>query len=236
LSFIVIRDAPTDTVAIAALLPAAPDLAKIEAESQARIEREVTRLRIKAEAEGRTRGEAEAGRAAQMAQAAHDATIALAVTALDAAWQQLIAPLAQKEEAIAELVTELAFVLARHIIGLEIALRPESVKPLVDGLIAEAARTRAAQQSIVIRLHPDDQAILAPCTRIEHAHLLADARITRGGTIVELIASGGDPIDKVEWDATIETRLETVRTALGLGDGADSGRRGDEAGGSRCAA
>jgi flagellar biosynthesis/type III secretory pathway protein FliH len=147
----------------------------------------------------------------------------LAVTALDAAWQQLIAPLAQKEGAIAELVTELAFVLARHVVGLEIALRPDSVKPLVDGLIAEASCMRGAEQTIVIRLHPEDHALLSPCTMIEHAHFLADAQVTRGGTIVELIASGGDPIDKVEWDGTIETRLATVRAALGLDQ--EDGRR-----------
>lgn len=223
MSFVVVRRVASEAVIAASLLPAALDLATIEAEADARVAREVDRLRAKAEAEGLTRGQAEAHRTAQAAQASHEAAIALAVTALDAAWQQLIAPLAQKEEAIAELVTELAFVLARHIVGLEIALRPESIKPLVDGLVAEAGRTRAAQQSIVIRLHPEDHALLAPCTTIEHAHLLPDAQITRGGTIVELIAADGDPIDKIEWDATIESRLATVRAALGLDQ--EDGRR-----------
>ena len=199
----------------AALAPAA-DPATIAAEAEARIQREVSRLRVSAEAEGRARGEAEAKRAAQVAQAAHDAAVALAVAALDAAWQQLITPLAQKEEAVAKLVTELAFVLARHVIGIEIALHPDRVKPLVDCLVAEASETRGAQQSIVIRLHPEDHALLAPCTMIEHAHLLADTQITRGGTIVELIAPGGDPIDKIEWDATIQTRLASVLAALRL--------------------
>ncbi len=216
MSFVIVKPAQTDAMAASAVLPAPPDLARIEAEAEARIAREVSRLRVQAEADGRARGEAEAQRAAQAAQAAHDAAVALAITALDAAWQQLISPLAQKEEAIAELVTEFAFVLARHVIGLEIALHPDSVKPLVDGLITEASRMRAAQQSIVVRLHPEDHALLAPRTAIEHVHLLADTQITRGGTIVELIAPSGDPIDKVEWDATIETRLATVRAALGL--------------------
>jgi flagellar assembly protein FliH len=225
LSFVIVRRTAADATAGAPALPAAPDLAKIEAEAEARIEREVSRLRVQAEAEGRARGEAEAQRLAQAAQNAHDAAVALAIAALNTAWQQLIAPLAQKEEAIAELVTELSFVLARHIIALEIALHPDSVRPLVDGLVAEAARMRAAQQTIVIRLHPEDYALLAPCTAIEHAHLLADTQITRGGTIVELIASSGDPIDKVEWDATIETRLATVRAALGLDEGDGRGRQ-----------
>jgi flagellar biosynthesis/type III secretory pathway protein FliH len=216
LSFVIIRPVAPDAMAAIAALAAAPDLAKIAAEAEALIERELSRRRAKAEAEGRAQGETEARRAAQVAAAAHDAAVALAITAFDAAWQQLIGPLAQHEEAVAELVTELAFVLARHIVGLEIALHPDSVKPLVDGLVTEASRMRGAQQSIVIRLHPEDHALLAPFTTIEHAHLLADTQITRGGTIVELIAPSGDPLDKVEWDATIETRLATVRAALGL--------------------
>ena len=224
MSFVVVRKVASESVVAASQLPAALSLAAVEADADARIVREVDRLRAEAQAEGRARGEAEAHRIAQAAQASQEAAIALAVTALDAAWQQLIAPLAQKEEAIAELVTELAFVLARHIVGLEIELRPESIKPLVDRLVAEAARTRAAHQSIVIRLHPEDHALLAPCTMIEHAHLLPDAQITRGGTIVELIDADGDPIDKVEWDATIESRLATVRTTLGL-DQEDGHRR-----------
>jgi len=225
LSFLIIKPPAIEAVTAGAGLAAAPDLAKIEADAEDRIAREVGRLRAQAEAEGRAHGEAEAQRMAEAAQAARDAAVALAVTALDAAWQQLIAPLAQKEATIADLVTELAFVLARHVVGMELALHPDSVKPLVDGLIAEASRMRGAQQSIVIRLHPEDHALLSTCATIEHAHLLADTQITRGGTIVELIAAGGDPIDKVEWDATIETRLASVRAALGLDQEDGRGRQ-----------
>jgi flagellar assembly protein FliH len=99
------------------------------------------------------------------------------------------------------------------------------VKALVDGLIAEAAQARAAQQSIIVRLHPADHAVLATAVTLEHAHLLADTQVQRGGAVVELIAPDGDPIDKVEWDARIETRLETVRTTLGLGEAAIGLRR-----------
>ena len=223
MSFVIIKRAVTEAHASGAALSEARDLVRIEAEVEARVERKLSQLGAKGEADGRARGEAEGRRLAQAAQAANDAAVALAVSALDMAWQQLIAPLAQKEEAVAELVTELAFVLARHIVDLEVALRPETVRPLVEGLVAEAGHTRGAQQSIVIRLHPEDHTLLAPCTTIEHAHLLADTQITRGGTIVELIAAGGDPIDKIEWDATIETRLASVRAALGLDQG--TGRR-----------
>jgi flagellar assembly protein FliH len=224
MSFVVIRDSSEAQLAAAALR-LLPDPATQEAEIAERVAREVGRLRQRAEAEGRARGEAEGRRVAEAAQAAQAAAVASAVAACEAVWAQLAAPLAQKEAALADLITELAFVLARHILGLEVSFRADSVTALVESLVAEAARERGAQQSLVVRLHPEDHAVLAPVMQIADVHLLADAQITRGGTLVERIAPGGDPIDKVEWDATIETRLETVRAALGIGGEALGQRR-----------
>jgi flagellar assembly protein FliH len=223
MSFVVIRNGDAGDLAAAALA-ARPDPAAQEAEIAERVAREVARLRLRAEAEGRARGEAEARRAAEAAQAKQAAAVASAIAACEAVWTQLAAPLAQKEAALADLITELAFVLARHIVGLEVSFRADSVTALVETLVAEAARERGAQQSLVVRLHPEDHAVLAPVMQIADVHLLADAQITRGGTLIERIAPGGDPIDKVEWDATIETRLETVRAALGIGAAAPGQR------------
>ncbi|MBW4024872.1 MAG: hypothetical protein HIU92_17385 [Proteobacteria bacterium] len=209
-----------------ALRPADAESADREAVIAERVEQEVGRIRARAEADGRARGEAMAQRTAEAtaaAAAAETAGISAAVNALDNAWTQLAAPLAQKEQELADLVMELAFELARHIVGLELALRPESVAPLVDGLVEEACRARTVQQSIVIRLNPADHGIVEPRMAIEHAHLLADAQIERGGAVVELIASGGDPIDKIEWDGTLASRLDTVRAALGLPGPASDG-------------
>jgi flagellar assembly protein FliH len=222
MSFVIVREIEDEPEA---LLQPPPDPAVQEAEIAARIAREVARLRALAEAEGRAQGEAEGRRAAEAAQAAQAAAIGSAIAACEAAWAELAAPLAQKEAALADLITELAFVLARHIVGLEVSFRPDSVTALVESLIAEAARERGAQQSLVVRLHPEDHAVLAPLMQIDRVHLLADAQIARGGTLVERIAPGGDPLDKVEWDATIETRLDTVRAALGISAEAAGQRR-----------
>ncbi|HYP63660.1 MAG TPA: hypothetical protein VEQ16_07215, partial [Acidocella sp.] len=51
------------------------------------------------------------------------------------------------------------------------------------------------------------------------AQLVADEKITPGGAVVEIITQDGDPVDKVEWDATLQGRLATIRTALGLPGG-----------------
>lgn len=200
------------------LLQMAEEAAALEVTISERVAQEIKQLRQQAEAAGRAQGEAEARSAALAEQATQEAAVNAAVSAFGAAWAQLSAPLAQKEKELAELITELAFMLARHIIGVEVTLNAEGVKLLVDALLTEAARERGAQQSIVIRLNPEDHAVLEPYVRIDHAHMLADTHVARGGTIIELIAPGGDPIDKVEWDAQIETRLETMRSALSLGD------------------
>ena len=69
-----------------------------------------------------------------------------------------------------------------------------------------------------MRLNPADHAVLAPLLVLEEGRLTADPAIGRGGARVELIAPEGDPLDRIEWDASIEARLAAVRTALGLRD------------------
>jgi len=180
----------------------------------------VATLRVKAEAEGRAIGEA-AGR--QAAQAEAGAALSTAIAALREAWSQFAAPMAQKEQDLAELVTDLSFELARHIVGVEVSANPESLKALVAKLILEAAAERKPRQSIVVRLNPADHAQLAPVMQLDNGHLMADAAIARGGAIVEIVAPDGDPSDKIEWDATIGARIENIRAALALhsGNGAE---------------
>jgi len=217
MSFVVVtprgaKFAPPEPQALDTDLPAA----ELEAEVAQRVRREVARLRDEAQALGRAEGE-RLGRDAAQAEAAQAQEAA--ITALREAWGQLAAPLKGKEHDLAELVTELSFALARHIVGVEVNANAESLKALVARLIRDAAAERGARQSIVVRLHPDDHVLLSPVTRIEDAHLLADATISRGGALVEIIAPEGDPIDKIEWDATIEARLEAVQAALTLPGG-----------------
>lgn len=189
------------------------DRTKRDAEIAQRVQQEVAQLREQAEADGRAQGEAEGRRAAQADGAA---AIETAIAALRDAWTQLAAPLAQKEHDLAALVTDLSFELARHIVGVEVNANADSLKALVARLIQEAASERAPRQSIVVRLNPADHVLLAPFIQIENMHSLTDATISRGGALVEIIAPDGDPIDKIEWDATIESRIDSIRAALAL--------------------
>jgi flagellar assembly protein FliH len=189
-----------------------------EAAAQA-LRAELATLRARAEAEGRAKGEAD-GRADLLAQSE---ALRQAAAALRAVGNQLAAPLADKEQDLADLVLDLAFELARHIVGVEVAASPASLKTLVAKLIQEAAAERGPKQSLVVRLNPADHALIEPLMMAENAHLLSDAKISRGGALVEVIAPNGDPIDKTEWDATIEGRIAAMRAALSLNGGVTAG-------------
>jgi flagellar assembly protein FliH len=196
----------------AVLLNDAAGAAAQEAEVSRRVRSEVSRLRGQAEAEGRAQGEA-AARASLQPRA--DA-LQTAVIALTSAWAQLSAPLAQKEQEMAGLVTEFAFLLARHIAGVEAASNPAGLENLVTRLLAEAAEARGPRQTLLLRMHPSDLEFLTTTLPPELATLRADETIAQGGAIIEILTEDGDPLDKTEWDATLPSRFATIRAALGL--------------------
>jgi flagellar assembly protein FliH len=200
-------------------VPAEPAFDEAAETVERRVQEEVARLRTAAEAEGRAAGE-QAGHAAAQAETASGA--APAIKALQEAWNQLGAPLRQREQDVAALVMDLAFELARHIVGVEVTANAGSLRTLVMQLLQEAAAERTSKQRIVVRLNPADHVVLEKLLVLEEGRLIADPAVSRGGAMVELIAPEGDPLDRIEWDATIEARVASVRAALGLRDEADA--------------
>ena len=201
------------------VVPTEPAFDAVAETVERRVREEVARLRAAAEAEGRAAGE-QAGHAA--AQAETVSRVAPAIKALQEAWNQLGAPLRQREQDVAALVMDLAFELARHIVGVEVTTNADSLRTLVTQLLQEAAAERTSKQRVVVRLNPADHAVLAKLLVLEDGKLTADPAVSRGGAMVELIAPEGDPLDRIEWDATIEARVASVRAALGLRDEADA--------------
>ncbi|GAB0116654.1 FliH/SctL family protein [Acidisoma sp. 7E03] len=213
MSFILVRKIPDAPVPTATEEEAAASAA-LAREMDDRVREAVAAMRSAAEAEGRAAGEAQARVAAEAARIERETAVAAAVSALSAATAELTAPLARKEQELAALVTELAFLLAAHVVRQEVTLRSDSVQALVADLLEEATRERHAGQTIIVRLHPRDHATIAPQFDLPQVHLLADSQIERGGTLVELLTQDGDPIDKVEWDAQLGSRIETLRRTL----------------------
>ncbi len=215
MSFVTVTSGRGKTFVQAVLAQDAASLAETEAEIARRVRQEVSRLREKAEAEARAGAEAQLHAAMEQRAAA----LHTAAAALQSAWAQLAAPLAQKERDLADLVTELSFLLARHITGVEAQTNPASLQSLVTRLIAEAAAERGPRQTLLLRLNPADHAHLLPLIPAESASLLADETVAQGGALVEILATDGDPLDKIEWDASLPGRLETIRAALSLPNG-----------------
>jgi flagellar biosynthesis/type III secretory pathway protein FliH len=179
-----------------------------EAEIARRVRQEVTKLRDAAETEGRAAGET----AIRAVMAPRAAVLETAISALRLAATQLAAPLAHKERDLAELSVELGFLLARHIsLGAD-----ENLLGMVTKLLDEAAAERGARQILRLRLNPADHLLLDGKLPPESAELVADEKTAPGGAVVEIITPDGDPVDKIEWDATLHGRLETIRAALGL--------------------
>jgi len=186
-------------------------LVEIEEEISRRVRHEVSRILPKVEAEAVARGEAE-GRA-ELAQE-HNA-LASALLTLKETAGQLAAPLAKKEADLAELVIELAFILAHHVIGVEVSTRPASLLKLVNEVIAEATDEKSPRQSIILRLNPADYAHLRPLISEDVAIIEPSESIAQGGAVVEIVSPDGDPFNKVEWDATLRSRIGHLRDALG---------------------
>ena len=89
---------------------------------------------------------------------------------------------------------------------------------LVTRLLEEAASERTAQQRIVVRLHPTDHAVLEKLLVLEQGGLTPDPRdqSRRGDGGAD--RAGRRPLNRIEWDASIEARVASVRAALGLRD------------------
>jgi flagellar assembly protein FliH len=193
------------------LLQDAAEVAAREAEIARRVRQEVGKLRDAAQAEGRAVGDA----ASRAEMAPRAAVLETSIAALQEAAEQMAAPLAQKERDLAELAVELAFLLARHI-SLGADTTAGALQGLVTKLLGEAAAERGARQIVRLRLNPADQIQLEGRIAPEIAELAADDKIAPGGACVEILTPDGDPVDKVEWDASLHGRLETIRAALGL--------------------
>lgn len=137
-----------------------------------------------------------------------------ALSALQAANTQLAVPLARKEQDLAELVLDMGFQLARHIIGEHVQQDQAPLLELVTKLLHEASAERTAQQDIIVRLHPSDLAVIQDKLPAIDIELIADTSLAPGDALVELAMKNGDLLDKAEWDARLETRLEAIHNVL----------------------
>lgn len=137
-----------------------------------------------------------------------------ALSALQEASAQLVLPLARKEQELAELVLDMAFQLTRHITGMQTMQDPEVLLSLITKLLHEAKAAQTPQQRLILRLHPLDLETIQGKLAETDIDLTTDASISPGGAVVELVMINGDLLDKTEWDARLQSRLEALHQTL----------------------
>ncbi|MDP2367619.1 flagellar assembly protein FliH [Rhodoferax sp.] len=117
--------------------------------------------------------------------------------------------LQQSEQAIAQGVLELACEVARQVLRQELSVNPNVLQPAVREALGLLL---ADSKSAVVRMNPLDLEVLEEPLRAEFSNLsltlLADARVDRGGCLVE---SAGTVVD-----ATMERRWARAVATLGL--------------------
>lgn len=188
----------------------APENDPQEQEIQRRVLQELEQLRPTMQAEGMAAADA----AARVALHPLEQQFQHALSALEEANTQLVTPLARKEHYLAELVLDMAFQLAHHMVGAHVLQDQAPLLDLVTKLLTEAGAERTPQQDLIVRLSPADLPFIKDRLSRDDVSLTADASLSPGSALVELTANNGDPLDRTEWDARLESRFEGLRQAL----------------------
>ncbi len=136
--------------------------------------------------------------------------------ALGSIVQQLAEPLANVDDAVVQAVTDLAVLIARHLVRRELKASPGEVV----GVVRETMRhLPIAPRAARIRLHPEDAELVQSAFALgddeRSWRLEPDPLITRGGCIVETDAS--------RIDASVESRLAAIASRM-LGGERESDR------------
>lgn len=187
-----------------------PDEAALELEVQRRVRDELERLRQSTIAEAKTATET----ALRKASLPLEQQLQQALSALEEAAAQLTIPLARKEQYLADLSLDMAFQLARHIIGVTVTTDREPLLTLITDLLREAGTGRMPQQNLTVRLHPSDLSFIKEKLPETGFSFVADDSLSPGGALVELTQQDADPLDKTEWDARLENRLGIIQKAI----------------------
>ncbi len=130
--------------------------------------------------------------------------------------QQLAEPLASVDDAVIQAVSDLAVLIARHLVRRELKASPGEVV----GVVRETMRhLPIAPRAARIRLHPEDAELVQSAFALgddeRSWRLEPDPLITRGGCIVETDAS--------RIDASVESRLAAIASRM-LGGERESDR------------
>ena len=113
---------------------------------------------------------------------------------------------------LADMVLDLALDVARQVIAGELAVHPERILPIVKLALNQMAETTREARLL---LNPEDAALIRPhldqIVDKNRLRMVEDARITRGGCLIE--TTHGD------LDGTLQARWRQVVQVLGSNQG-----------------
>lgn len=174
---------------------------------------ELEALQRAAHEEGFREGYADGRRAGY---ASGEAAVKAQLQALQGIVLQLAEPLENVDEAVVQAISDLAILIARHLVRRELKTNPGEVV----GVVRETMRhLPIAPRAARIRLHPEDAELVQTAFALgddeRSWRLEPDPLITRGGCIVET--------DSSRIDASVESRLAAIASKM-LGGERESDR------------
>ncbi|WP_024327426.1 FliH/SctL family protein [Thioalkalivibrio sp. AKL19] len=157
-------------------------------------------------AEGHELGQKEAEKAAR---AREDKKLRETVAALEAVAGGLADPLADATDALEPELLALVTVLARKVVQSELESRPEQIRAVLDGALAQLP---GRNQEVRVHLNPDDQGLVETYGERSDTRItwVPDPTLARGGCRVEAGAASVD--------ASLERRLQHAVEALWNGE------------------
>lgn len=157
-------------------------------------------------AEGHELGQKEAEKAAR---AREDKKLRETVAALEAVAGSLADPLADAADALEPELLALVTVLARKVVQSELESRPEQIRAVLEGALAQLP---GRNQEVRVHLNPEDQRLVETYAERADARItwVPDAGLARGGCRVEAGAASVD--------ASLERRLQHAVDALWNGE------------------
>lgn len=195
-----------DEFAAHEIFPVAQPIAASVAESSAEpsdLQRQLE-ARHAAEEAAYARGLAEGE---QRARAAFEERVSTAIGALHEALASIQLHEARWMSNMGENIAAIAVAAARHIVQREVAADSSIVQELVQRAVTQLP----SEETIIVRLHPDDHALCSNMSsediRTRNVRWVADPHITRGGCLVE----GRERII----DGRIDTALERLYGKIG---------------------
>ncbi|MFO7955074.1 FliH/SctL family protein [Thioalkalivibrio sp.] len=157
-------------------------------------------------AEGHELGQKEAEKAAR---AREDKKLRETVAALEAVAGGLADPLAEAADALEPELLALVTVLARKVVQSELESRPEQIRAVLEGALAQLP---GRNQEVRVHVNPEDQGLVETYGERADTRItwVADPSLARGGCRVEAGAASVD--------ASLERRLQHAIEALWNGE------------------